>query len=121
MDIPLTIKGSTQSDGYHTFKELYDHRTYLMLSLMTLYPEISWRTLNHNKLQKDKMYEGYCLIGMNLPTGTISYHIEIHFWKLLDNLGITTLEEAPEYDGYTSNDVLLRLFAFINEHKVCIH
>jgi hypothetical protein len=50
---------------------------------------------------------------MNLPTGMITYHLPLdHFWSKLDD--INELEYAPEWDGHTSDDVITRLFEWMN-------
>ena len=49
---------------------------------------------------------------MQLPSGTITYHLPIdQFWEKLSD--INTLEKAPAWDGHTSNDVILRLLDWI--------
>lgn len=116
--IPKSVEGIEVSDGSHTFRDLYTHRYYLFCLAMTMYPEVSWRTLKHNSKDKDPMYEGYFLAGMDLPTGRVTYHVEIPFWNLLDNLGIQTLSEAPKHDGSSPEDCLERIFNFITEHKI---
>jgi len=35
------------SDGYHTFDELYEHRHWLFLSLMKMWPERAWASKLH--------------------------------------------------------------------------
>ena len=92
------------SDGHHTFDELYSHRMLLYVSLMKSYPHISWRSKKHSD---GTGYSGYFIAGMNLPTGTITYHIIDKFWDLLNN--VKELEVAPEWDGHNSNDVINRL------------
>ena len=108
----LEIDGDAKdvSDGNHTFGELYDHRVLLFLALMVSHPMLSWRASKHEDLT---CYEGFFLAGMDLPNGSISYHIPDVFWMLLENKGIRTLEKAPHWDGYTSFDVLERLETFI--------
>lgn len=123
------------SDGYHTFQELYDHRHELWLALLRAHvigwPEQSdppkpwvWRS----KLHADgTMFEGHFILGLTVRRGwsgkpetiesfDISYHLPLSYWDRTDeivdsygNLYCETLECAPEYDGYTSNDVLERL------------
>jgi len=92
------------SDGFHTFDELYAHRIMLFMCLMKCNKNISWRSRIHND---GSSYEGWFIAGMNLPTGTITYHIADQFWGMLDS--IQTLEKSPEWDGHTSEDVIRRL------------
>lgn len=99
------------SDGYHTFAELYAHRDRLFIALMLSNKELSWYSDKH---ADGTMYSGSFIAGMRLPTGDISYHMGVSLLPLLNNSGIIKLEYAPEYDGYTSDDVLQRLEEWIN-------
>jgi hypothetical protein len=100
------------SDGYHTFDELYEHRCLLFINLMRSNPKISWRANNH---EDGTMFEGWFIAGMKLPSGTISYHLPVHMWTLLDNRGIATTLRAPKWDGHTPADVVNRLIAWAAE------
>lgn len=104
----ITIEGQTGkvSDGFHTFDELYDHRSHLYVALMLSHPEISWRALKHND---GSQFDGWFIAGMRLPTGDITYHLKIHFWLWLNDSGIETRELGPEWDGHASEDVLKRI------------
>ena len=91
------------SDGYHTFNELYEHRSLLFIGLMKGNPGVSWRAISH----EDKTnYPGWFVGGMNLSTGTITYHLPIEWWN---KVNVMQYETAPPYDGHTSDDVIERL------------
>lgn len=107
----VTIKCNTGeiSDGYHTFDELYAHRCLLFVNLMRSNPKDSWRANNHHD---GSGLDGWFIAGMNLPTGSVSYHLPVKMWTLLDGKGITTTNRAPEWDGHTSQDVVDRLSAW---------
>ena len=112
------------SDGYHTMEELYEHRIRLYLALVKIYDnyitplscEVAcWKSKLHDD---GSSYEGWFLLGMTVvkpdpkfgPDVTkfdISYHIPMKYWHLAN---VMELAKAPPYDGYTSNDVLERLF-----------
>jgi hypothetical protein len=63
------------SDGHHTFGELYDHRRALNVALCRHLP--SWRSKAHHP-EDAPMFEGsYFIVGIELPTGTISYHYKL--------------------------------------------
>lgn len=94
------------SDGHHTFDELYQHRCLLFIALMKAYPQLAWRARRHDD---GTIEEGWWVGGMNLPAGSISYHIPDRFWTLLDNAEVKTHDRAPAWDGHTSADVLNRL------------
>lgn len=104
------VTGET-SDGYHTFNELYDHRTMLMAVLMNTeeFCTVSWRSRQHH-VGGAPMFDGMFIVGMNLHVGQVTYHIEDKHWDLFN--GVETLENAPEWDGHTSGDVLERLRMF---------
>jgi len=91
-------------DGYHSFKELYDHRIALFIALMYERTEISWRSKLHHD---GSGMPGWFIAGMDLPTGPISYHLPESDWSKLDD--IRTLDRAPEWDGHTPADVVQRL------------
>lgn len=94
------------SDGYHTFKELYDHRHALFLNLISAYPQNSWISKAHNDGTE---WKGWFIGGMQLPTGTVTYHMPDSLWGTAQYTGAKVLDRAPEWDGHTSADVLLRL------------
>lgn len=103
-----TVTGDT-SDGYHTFKELYDHRMALTQSLMRLVPNLSWRSLQHNPIDAP-MFEGFFVVGIDLPTGAITYHYKLRNWALFE--GVKVLEHAPQWDGATPDETILRLLTW---------
>lgn len=91
------------SDGYHTFNELYDHRTLLLAVIANNNPSISWKSLKHND---GTMFKNMFIVGINTPEGQITYHVELDKWDLFN---IYEFDKAPEFDGHTSKDVLHRL------------
>ncbi len=97
------------SDGYHTFNELYAHRCSLFACLMKSHKHLAWKSRVHND---GTGYDGWFVAGMNLPTGTVTYHLPIdQFWD--STLDITELEVAPEWDGHTSEDVIKRIIDWV--------
>jgi hypothetical protein len=101
------------SDGYHTFDELYAHRSVLMASLMASHPFLSWYSLRHHD---DTTQPGYFIVGMNLPTGQISYHLRLDPWLpiIRGMRAVKEYEKAPEWDGHTSDMVVARIAAWIS-------
>ena len=95
------------SDGYHTFAELYEHRCVLFVALIcTIGPLYSrWRARLHTD---GTMVDGWFIAGIDLPTGTITYHLPIAYWALLDGNAVSH-ERAPAWDGHTPDDVVFRL------------
>lgn len=95
------------SDGYHTFEELYDHRTKLFIALCRLLPsEMVWRSQKH---YDGTMYAGMFIMGVNTQDGQATYHLEDRYWD--DTSFITELPNAPEFDGHTPTVALNRLVA----------
>lgn len=102
------------SDGYHTFDELYDHRMALFVNLMLDNPEISWRSKDHAE-GGDPMFEGFFIVGMDLPAGQITYHYKLEHWDTF--AGVKTLDHAPIYDGHTPNSVVKRLLEWASVQR----
>ena len=85
------------SDGYHTFRELYKHRVLLWINLCLEQPEkCFWRP----------HYEGWPLLGMESSAGQITYHVQEEYLPLFKD---KIKQGGPEWDGHTSDDVLVRL------------
>jgi len=101
------------SDGYHTFGELYDHRRALtaMLAAAAATENDSWRSKAHHP-DDDPMFEGgYFIVGIELPTGTITYHYKLSHWD--DFATVPELEHAPKWDSATPADTVIRLFELV--------
>lgn len=106
------------SDGYHTFDELYDHRITLFIALCHWVhqfeeeysrPVSIWRSKKHSD---GTSWAGWFIAGIGKEKGEmITYHIPIYRWHEL--AGIETLDQAPEYDGHTSVDVLKRIKEYL--------
>ena len=94
------------SDGYHTFDELYEHRKLLFVLAMMQVPERSWASRTHT--DGSPMYEGWFVAGINLPSGQVTYHLTEDLWHAVERMGLHR-NEQPEWDGHTSEDVLVRL------------
>lgn len=108
------------SDGYHTFNELYEHRC-LLFALLCKYYEIycnefgyegrPWISEAHHDGSK---WEGWFIAGLTLPTGkVITYHLPSKLWDSMIHY-CEIKERAPEWDGHTSDDVVLRMCEFLN-------
>jgi len=90
------IDGNT-SDGYHTFNELYDHRCLLWINYCLTNPDKTYLVEEH--------FAGWFLLGKETVQGQISYHCPNKYLHLLKNIE----RRHPEFDGHTSNIVLVRL------------
>jgi hypothetical protein len=106
------------SDGYHTFKQLYDHRIGLWIALCREYQLRSgnidfpfperlsvWKTKKHSD---GTVWNGWFILGMGSKKGEqITYHLPEILWNKLGD--IYTLKKAPKYDGHTPADALFRI------------
>ncbi len=101
------------SDGYHTFGELYEHRHALFIALARSNRDLAWRSRKH---EDGTMFAGMFIAGLQLPTGDISYHLPDKCWDALDCA--TTYEQAPAWDGHTSDEVVARLLTFKSRQVV---
>lgn len=99
------------TDGYHTFNELYAHRTELFITLC--YIIASEGPIERSETWKSRLHsdgtklDGWFIAGIGREAGgQITYHLPDAKW---DDLDIPVWERAPVYDGHTSADVLGRL------------
>lgn len=111
------IKANDISDGYHTMKELYEHRYVLFIALCKIYDNYVTPLDTRIKCWKSKlhsdgtMYEGYFILGMTATefTGSptqISYHLPLEYWN---KTNVLELKSAPLWDGHNSRMALTRL------------
>lgn len=93
------------SDGYHTFDELYKHRYALYIRLCKYEPSC-WKSKLHSD---NTMFDGEFIMGFtNEYNEQITYHLPLKLWDRCDFA--TTLDSAPEWDGHTSDMVIARLY-----------
>ena len=106
---PVVIDENT-SDGYHTFKELYEFRKAYNVALFNewgatgkCYTHKSWRHHDGELC----FGGGWFIVVAVLPQGQISNHYEAKDWDLFS---IQEVEKALfEFDGHTGADVVERL------------
>ena len=99
------------SDGYHTFNDLYEHRSVLFCTVCELLargalPDINakpWYSMLHND---GTMYPGMFIAGIETDEGSVTYHFEEHDLYLFEKSSIPYLETAPKWDGNTSEQGL---------------
>lgn len=102
---PATMKDI--SDGYHTFGDLYMHRLALTVALTAAAPaDVSWRSWYHHD-SDGPMFDDSFIVGMDLPSGTITYHYNAQFWDAFEH--VITLPYAPKWDGASPEDSIVRL------------
>jgi len=94
------------SDGYHTFKELYEHRHALFCALSKMYNGMKIKSRLHDN---GTMYDGWFVAGIATDVGLIDYHLPISWWDKFEG---EEHERFITFDGHTPNDVLQRLKSF---------
>jgi len=99
--VTVTVDENT-SDGYHTFRELYQHRYALFAVLCRHFN--GWKSWHHATGEMP-MYPNHFIAGIETPTGTVRYHVAAEWWNAFQ---CATLGEAPPWDG-TSGQGLQRL------------
>lgn len=118
-DGDFIVKAESCSDGYHTFRELYEHRYALFIALCKIYDNYitpmnsrvhCYKSLKHSD---GTMYHDSFILGMVVkqfsgPELQISYHLPLRLWE---KINVIELDYAPPYDGHTSNDVIERLLS----------
>ena len=97
------------SDGFHTFGELYDHRRALtaVLAAMAAAEGDAWRSKAHHPGDSPMFEGGYFIVGINLPSGVITYHYKLTHWD--DFAAVPELEHAPKWDGAPPSATVERL------------
>lgn len=112
--------GTCTCDGFHTFDELYGHRIALYITLCRYFLTtlVGTHSLIDSKLVKNvwrsklhsdgSAFEGWFVLGIYYEKeNQITYHLPMSKWDECDFA--ETLEKAPDFDGHTSDDVILRL------------
>lgn len=101
-------------DGYHTFDELYEHRIELFITLCYFFIQgktsYDGRNVWISKLHSDgSKFDGWFIMGIAKEKGNqITYHLPMQYWERCVKFS-QELEKAPEFDGHTSDDVLVRI------------
>lgn len=90
---------------YHTPHELYEHRYTLFRALVfSNYRSHCWMSKQHHD---GTMFDDSFIVGINLPSGPVTYHLPLSWWSRF--VGITEYKKAPEWDGCTPEQGLVRL------------
>jgi hypothetical protein len=105
------------SDGYHTFKELYEYR---LLYNAGMFNELYKRGVHVIKSVRHSDGDlcfggGWFIVQAVLPgAGQISNHYELKDWDLFH---CKEVEIADEWDGHTPQDVVDRLRIFLTKKE----
>ena len=100
------------SDGYHTFNDLYHHRAVLFGLACKMYADKAWKSKKHHD---NTMYDGMFIVGIDTPYGQVTYHYDVDpYWNTVF-ASVSELDNAPEWDGHTPQDVIERLEKLIHD------
>ena len=97
------------SDGYHTFKELYEFRKVYNAALFNEWYEQDKYGVHKSKKHSDGdacFGGGWFIVVAQLPTGQISNHYEMKDWNMFR---CVAMDKGAEWDGHTPKDVVDRL------------
>ena len=102
------------SDGYHTFQDLYDYReayNAAFFNEIKKYKDFNVHKSMRNSDGKECFGGGWFVVMATLPTGQISNHYEMKFW---DDFNVAVRECAETWDGHTPKEALERIRAWNN-------
>lgn len=104
------------SDGYHTFKELYEFRLLYNAALFNEWAKQGLYDVHKSQRHNDGELcfgrNDYFVVVATLPTGQISNHYPMTNWDLFQ---CEEVEKAKaQWDGHTTKDVVERLINLIN-------
>jgi hypothetical protein len=104
------------SDGFHTFKELYEMRLLLTANLFNTWAHDASAQLDMPWVFRSKLHSdgtipfndpNWFIVVAESRVGQISFHYEVKDWGLFWAVPEVTL--PPKYDGHTAADVADRL------------
>jgi hypothetical protein len=106
-----------QSDGYHTFDELYSFRKAYNVALFN-----EWAANEKHHVHKSWRHHdgdlcfggGWFIVVAVLPSGQISNHYAAKDWDLF-RIPVTDCA-LFEFDGHTSEDVISRLSSYVPDN-----
>lgn len=101
------------SDGYHTFKELYEFRMLYNAAFFNEAYAQGKYSVHKSKKHSDGencFGGGWFIVVATLPDGDISNHYEIKYWDIFK---CEEKETAKIWDGHTTKDVCNRLYKLL--------
>lgn len=104
------------SDGFHTFKELYEFRKIYNACLFNEWSKQNIFNVHKSKKHSDGKvcFDGnWFIVVATTPYGDISNHYELKDWDLFK---CEEREISKEWDGHTSKDVVDRLLKIIKQN-----
>ena len=101
------------SDGYHTFKELYEYRKLYNAAFfneLVRHGVCSVVKSTRHHTGEECFGGGWFIVMAELPTGQISNHYELKDWDLFR---CPEVAFAPEWDGHTPQEAAKRLQEYL--------
>lgn len=104
----LMLIDENTSDGYHTFKELYDFRMLYHAHCVKAWNDRGFETVKSKRHHDGELCfgGGRFIVVTELETGQIRNHYSMEHWDLFD---VPEAPTSPKWDGHTSEDVADRL------------
>ena len=108
------VKDGTASDGFHTFKELYEFRMLYHAIAAKHWLESGAHVVKSRKHSDGELCfgGGWFVVSAQLKSGQVTNHYEDKHWDLFK---IPEVDTPPEWDGHDSSDVLSRLMESLAE------
>ena len=98
----------SESDGFHTFRELYEHRHALFMVLLSI-TEGAWKSRRHTD---GSSYPDWFVAGLTTALNEqITYHLPDRLWS---QCRAKELDFAPPWDGHSAPEVVSRLYRWAN-------
>jgi len=100
----VNVDTARARDDFHSFGELYEHRTTLFLALcsgMRDEPGVRiWASKQHHA-EDDAIYPGYFIAGLEMEgaSGAVLYHMRLSYWAHAMLAGCQEVACAPKWDG----------------------
>lgn len=106
------------SDGYHTFKELYDYRLAYNAHLFNMWSMHGTHFVVKSRYHSDGepcFGGGWFIVVAETPLGQISNHYKEEHW---DKFYVPEVPLPPIYDGHTPQQALERLNQLIEDKLI---
>lgn len=103
------------SDGYHTFKELYEYRMLYNALLFNEWAKNGWYGVHKSKLHSDGEIPfggGWFVVSAQLPAGQVTNHYELKDW---DKFQVPENTRAAKWDGHTPQEAAQRLLDHLSK------
>lgn len=96
------------TDGYHTFGELYEYRRVYHAWACRAWVQAGYPVVKSKRHGNgDTCFGGgWFIVSAQLPTGQVTNHYEMGYW---DEFDVPEVDKAPEWDGHSPQDAAERI------------